>query len=58
MPGNGQALLGIPDIETLDVLIINCNTIDTQTHNKHIYSKTEDDQQHKWNTQETGKPVK
>ena len=30
VPGNGQALLGMSDIETLDILNINCYTIDTQ----------------------------
>ena len=30
VPGNGQAFLGVPDIETLDILTINCNRIDTQ----------------------------
>ena len=28
--GNRKALLGMPDIKTLDILTINCNTIDTQ----------------------------
>ena len=32
VPGNGQALLGILDIETLDVLTVNCNT-------KHMQNK-------------------
>ena len=27
--GNGQALLGMPDINTLNIIKINCNTIDT-----------------------------
>ena len=27
VPGNGQALLGRPDIETLNILTVNCNTI-------------------------------
>ena len=27
VPGNGQALLGMPDIEVLNILTINCNTI-------------------------------
>ena len=31
MPRNGQALLGMSALETLDVLTINCNKIDTQT---------------------------
>ena len=42
MLGNGQALLGMPDIEILDVLTINCNTIDMQTQNEQIYNKIED----------------
>ena len=28
VPGTGQALLGMPDINTLDIIAINCNTID------------------------------
>ena len=28
MPGNGQALLGMPDIEVLNIININVNTID------------------------------
>ena len=30
VPGNGQALLGMPDIKTLDILTVNCNTIETK----------------------------
>ena len=30
VPGNGQALLGMPDIDTLNIITINFNTIDTQ----------------------------
>ena len=30
VPGNGQALLGMPDIEMLGILTINYNTIDTK----------------------------
>ena len=30
IPGNGQTLLGMPDINTLSIIHINCNTIDTQ----------------------------
>ena len=30
VPGNGQALLGMPDIEKLDIITINHNTVDTQ----------------------------
>ena len=29
VPGNGKALLGIPDIGALNIIKINCNTIDT-----------------------------
>ena len=42
VPGNGQALLGMTDTETLVVLNINCNTIDIQTQNEQMYNKTED----------------
>ena len=30
VPGNRQALLGVPDIETLNILTMNCNTVDMQ----------------------------
>ena len=30
VPGNRQALLGMPDIDTVNFININCNTIDTQ----------------------------
>ena len=30
VPWNGHALLGMPDIEPLDILTLNCNTIDMQ----------------------------
>ena len=30
VPGNGKALLGMPDIETLGTLTITCNTMDTK----------------------------
>ena len=39
LPGNGQALLGIPDTDTLHVLTINCNTIDMQTQNEQMNNK-------------------
>ena len=39
MPGNGPALLGMPDKETLDILIINCNTIDMQRSGEQISRK-------------------
>ena len=29
VPGNGHELLGMPDINTLNIIHINCNTIDT-----------------------------
>ena len=29
VPANGEALLGIPDIELLNILNINCNTVGT-----------------------------
>ena len=29
VPGNEQALLGMPEIDTLNIININCNTIDT-----------------------------
>ena len=28
--GNGQALLGMPDIDTLNIIHINCHTVDVQ----------------------------
>ena len=34
VPGNGQALLAIPDIEILNILTISCNTIHTEEANK------------------------
>ena len=30
VPGNGKALLGMPDIDMLNIIHRNCNTIDTQ----------------------------
>ena len=35
-------MLGMPDVETVDVLTINCNTIDTQISVKHISKKQDD----------------
>ena len=29
VPGNGQAVLGMPDIDKLNIIHINCNMIDT-----------------------------
>ena len=58
VPRNGQALLGMPDIETLDVLTIKCNTIGIQTQNKHTYCEMEDRCQYTNNTLETGEPNK
>ena len=37
-----EVLLGMPDIETLHVLTINCNKAYTQTQIEQIYNKTED----------------
>ena len=37
--GNSLALLGIPDMHTLDVLAINCSTINTQTSSTQINKK-------------------
>ena len=34
VPGNGQALLGMPDTETLDILPINCNIKGTKEVDK------------------------
>ena len=55
MPGNGHDLLGIPDIETLDVFKISYNTVDTQAQNEHTYSDMEDEspicKEHVWNKQ-------
>ena len=48
----------MPDIETVDVLTINCNTIVMQTQNVQIYNKTEDEWQCTNKTQEAGKPEK
>ena len=58
VPGNSQALLGMPDIDTLDVLTINCNTKDTQTQNQQIYNKTESQWQYTNNIKEKDKPKK
>ena len=33
VPGNRQPLLGIPDTETLGILIVNCNTIEMKEAN-------------------------
>ena len=41
VPGNGQTMWGMPDIETLDVLTINCNTTELQTQREQIHSKME-----------------
>ena len=58
VPGTGQALLGMPDIETLYVLTVNCNTTDTQTQNEQIYSKVEDEWHCTNKMLETGRPDK
>ena len=34
VPGNEEALLGMPDIELLNILNINCNTIGTEEEEK------------------------
>ena len=34
--GNGQAILGMPDIEILSLLIISCNTIGTMKADKNV----------------------
>ena len=57
-PGNGQALLGMPDIDILDVLTINFARIDIQTQNEQIYNKVEDEQHCNNKMQEAGKPGK
>ena len=40
VPGNGQALPGLPDFETLDILTTNCNIIDTKEADKAGNHKT------------------
>ena len=35
VPGNGQALLGMPDIELLNILTICCSTIGTEKEDRH-----------------------
>ena len=65
-PGNGQALLGMPDIEILDILTINCNTIGTEEAAKaakcsvnRAYSKDSGCEQQYTNTrQEADRPEK
>ena len=47
----------MPDTDTLDVLTINCNTINTKTQRKHTYNQMEDEYKYT-NTKETGKPNK
>ena len=34
--GDGEALLGMPDIELLDILNINCNTIGAEKYKKGV----------------------
>ena len=34
VPGNGETLLGMPDIELLNLLNINCNTVGTNKEGK------------------------
>ena len=55
VPGNGQALVGMPDLETQDVLRINCNTIDMQTEQQQIHIKKKNRQQCTNNAGEAGK---
>ena len=45
LPGSGQSLLGMPDIEALNVSTINCITIDMQPQSEQVYNKMEDEQQ-------------
>ena len=40
VPGNGQAVLGMPDNNTLNIIHINCNTIDTQEMDRTNYCST------------------
>ena len=54
---NGQALFGMPHIETLDILRIICNTTGMETQNEHTYCQVEDRCQYT-NTQETEKSEK
>ena len=58
VPGNGQPLLGMPDIETLGVLTVICNTIDMQVKNEQIYSGVEIGWQRTNKTWEGGQPEK
>ena len=43
VPGNGEALLGMPDIELLNILNINSNTIGTDKEEKGINCKMRKD---------------
>ena len=36
VPGDGNALLGMPDIELLNIMQINCNTIGTKKEEKGV----------------------
>ena len=58
MSGNGQALLGMPDIDMLDFLTINCLAIDMQAQNYQIYNKMEDECQCTSKTHEADQPEK
>ena len=40
--GYGPSLLGMPDIEVLDILTIHCNTIDTKSSTDQIRRKQTD----------------
>ena len=39
VPGNGEALLGMPNIELLNILNINCNTRSTEKEKKVVLCK-------------------
>ena len=66
MTGKGQALLGMPDLETLYVLTVNCNTLGMHTQREEIHNKVETKQHNKIenkqqcinNMQEMGELVK
>ena len=66
MLGNGQALLGMPDIDVLDIININVKTIDTEDGrgsdncctNKAIPQSTWHEQQYKNTMQETDRTEK
>ena len=53
VPGNGQVLLGMSDKDILNLLTINCNTIDMITQNEQIYNQVED----KWQCTNKGQEI-